>query len=117
VGDNFTEQFRFTWVVSIAHHGRADGGDEAFFYGESIVVPEEGQNLIVCQAVRVFRKRLGGDANGGDFEACFFVRSLGLTQENQCVLNLILVVSSVERHECRNRAYFWLCPRIGSIRL
>src|SRR5271154_2503773 len=94
------------WVVSIAHHRWANRGDEAFLYREGIVVVEEGQNLFVRQAARVFGKGLGGDADGSDFETSFFVGGFGLSEELQCIFNLSLILRAVEPHKRGDGANF-----------
>ncbi len=46
LGENLADEFGFGGIVGIFHHGWTDGGVEAFFYGQSIVVPKECEGLV-----------------------------------------------------------------------
>ena len=67
------------------HHGWTDGGVEAFFYRQRVILTEEREGFFVGEIASVFGERLRGDANGLDFVSGFFVGGLGLAQESEGV--------------------------------
>ncbi len=92
LAENFGEKLRLRGIVLLRHHRRANADEDVFPFGDFVKLVKEGQGFLLGFALRVFRERLRGDADGLHFIACKLKASLGLAQHGQRIRDLLLIL-------------------------
>ncbi len=108
---NLLQKLRLRGIVFLVHQGGANADRDVFLFGEGVEIVKKRERRLFGHAVRVFRKRLRGDADGLHFVAGQPVAGLGVAQHRQGIGNLLLVLGGVQANERGDGADFWFFLR------